>query len=296
MNIFDCFMYFDEEQILELRLNTLNENVDFFVIVESTYNHRGEKRKLLFNKNKFLNFNKKIIYLVYDQIPNNVELLGNNDDEKEKTRKYIMNAVYRENSQRNYIAQGLKDANDDDLILISDVDEIPKLDTLEIKKIKNEIIMFKQDMFHYKYNLVLPNFKWTGTKAVRKKKLNSPQWLRNIKDIKYPFYRIDTLFSKKKYIDIKIINDGGWHFSNIKSPKMIEHKFKSYLHHYEFDQANLSENDINNLVKKKQAIYDLRVDKRNSKIGKGANLDKFNIKKLPSYIQNNLEKYNDWID
>ena len=136
MNIFDCFMYFDEEQILELRLNTLDENVDFFVIVESTYNHRGEKRKLLFNKNKFLNFNKKIIYLVYDKIPNNVELLGNNDDEKEKTRKYIMNAVYRENAQRNYIAQGLKDANDDDLILISDVDEIPKLDSLESKKDK----------------------------------------------------------------------------------------------------------------------------------------------------------------
>ena len=156
--------------------------------------------------------------------------------------------------------------------------------------------MFKQDMFHYKYNLVLPNFKWTGTKAVKKKKLDSPQWLRNIKDRKYPFYRIDTLFSKKKYTNIKMINDGGWHFSNIKTPKMIEHKFKSYLHHFEFDQANLNENDIDNLVKKKQAIYDLSVDKRGSKVGKGANLDRYNIKDLPSYIQNNLEKFKDWID
>ena len=296
MNVFDCFMYFDEEQILELRLNILNESVDFFVIVESTYNHRGEKRKLLFNKNKFLKFDKKIIYLVYDKIPNNIELLSKNDDENEKNRKYIMNAVYRENAQRNHIEQGLKGANDNDLILISDVDEIPKLESLDMKKIKNEIIMFKQDMFHYKYNLVLPNFKWTGTKAVKKKKLDSPQWLRNIKDRKYPFYRIDTLFSKKKYTNIKMINDGGWHFSNIKTPKMIEHKFKSYLHHFEFDQANLNENDIDNLVKKKQAIYDLSVDKRGSKVGKGANLDRYNIKDLPSYIQNNLEKYKDWID
>jgi beta-1,4-mannosyl-glycoprotein beta-1,4-N-acetylglucosaminyltransferase len=296
MKIFDCFMYFDEDQILELRLNILDESVDYFVIVESTYNHRGEKRKLLFNKNKFLKFNKKIIYLVYDKIPNNVELLNKNDNEKEKKRKYIMNAVYRENAQRNHIAQGLKDAKDDDLILISDVDEIPKLDSLEVKKIKNEIIMFKQDMFHYKYNLVLPNFKWTGTKAVKKKIFNSPQWLRNIKVRKYPFYRIDTFFSKKKYSNIKIINDGGWHFSNIKTPKMIEHKFRSYLHHFEFDKSNLNENDINNLVKKKQAIYDLSVDQRDNKVGKGANLVKYSLKYLPSYIQNNLEKYNDWID
>ena len=52
MKIFDCFMYFDEEQVLDLRLNVLDEYVDNFVIVESIYNHKGEKRDLLFNKNK----------------------------------------------------------------------------------------------------------------------------------------------------------------------------------------------------------------------------------------------------
>tara|TARA_B100001173_G_scaffold133236_1_gene115732 strand:- start:307 stop:930 length:624 start_codon:yes stop_codon:yes gene_type:complete len=207
-----------------------------------------------------------------------------------------MNALYRENAQRDFILEGLKSAKKDDLILISDVDEIPKLSSVNLNQIKNEIILFKQDMFYYKYNLSLPNFKWTGTKAVKKKNLVSPQWLRNVKDRKYPFYRIDTFFSDKKYIDIKIINDGGWHFSNIKSPEMIEHKLRSYLHHREFDQVSLSIEEINELVKKKQAIYDLRVDKRVNKVGNGVILENFEMKKLPNHINDNIDKYKNWLD
>jgi len=296
MKIFDCFMYFDEEQVLDLRLNVLYQNVDYFVIVESTYNHKGEKRNLLFNSKKFEKFSDKIIYLVYDKIPQLVEPIKETDNEKEKDGKYIMNALYRENAQRDFILEGLKSAKKDDLILISDVDEIPKLSSVNLNQIKNEIILFKQDMFYYKYNLSLPNFKWTGTKAVKRKNLVSPQWLRNVKDRKYPFYRIDTFFSDKKYIDIKIINDGGWHFSNIKSPEMIEHKLRSYLHHREFDQVSLSIKDINELVKKKQAIYDLRVDKRVNKVGNGVILENFEMKKLPNHINNNIDKYKNWLD
>ena len=289
-------MFFDEEQILDLRLNILNETVDFFVIVESIYNHRGEKRELIFDKNKFSKFKNKIIYIIHDEIPKQVETVNQNDSESEKDRKYIMNAVYRENSQRNYISQGIKEAEKNDIILISDVDEIPKFENINIREITNKIIMFKQYMFHYKYNLVLPNFKWTGTKAVRKKNLISPQWLRNTKDRNYPIYRIDTFFSKKKYNNIKIIEDGGWHFSNIKTPKMLNHKFRSYLHHIEFDKAKINENDIQKLINNKQAVYNLAVDKRGSKVGNGAILENFDNKKLPSYIRNNIEKYRDWLN
>jgi len=296
MKIFDCFMYFDEEQVLDLRLNVLYQNVDYFVIVESTYNHKGEKRNLLFNSKKFEKFSDKIIYLVYDKIPQLVEPIKETDNEKEKDGKYIMNALYRENAQRDFILEGLKSAKKDDLILISDVDEIPKLSSVNLNQIKNEIILFKQDMFYYKYNLSLPNFKWTGTKAVKRKNLVSPQWLRNVKDRKYPFYRVDTFFSDKKYINIQIINDGGWHFSNIKSPEMIEHKLRSYLHHREFDQVSLSIKEINELVKKKQAIYDLRVDKRVNKVGNGVILENFEMKKLPNHINNNIDKYKNWLD
>ena len=120
MKIFDCFMYFDEEMILDLRLNILNTYVDYFVIVESKYNHKGERRKLLFNKEKFSNFKDKIIYLIYDEIPLKVEKINLDDNEETKDTKYIMNALYRENGQRNYIEKGLVNAKENDFILISD--------------------------------------------------------------------------------------------------------------------------------------------------------------------------------
>ena len=296
MKIFDCFMYFDEDEILDLRINILNEKVDYFVIVESTYNHKGENRKLLFNINKFERFKKKIIYLVYDQIPHRVKEIRDNDSEKIKINKHIYNAVFRENAQRNYIINGIKDADKDDIIIISDIDEIPNINSCNFSKIKNEIIIFKQDMFHYKYNLCIPNFKWSGSKAVKKKKLISPQWLRNIKNRKYPIYRIDTFFSEKKYINIKMIENGGWHFTNIKTANEILHKYKSYLHHWEFDETNIGENEIQNLIDSKQAIYNLKTDKRNNKFKDGVKLEKYNIDKLPIYIQDNLKKYQKWID
>jgi beta-1,4-mannosyl-glycoprotein beta-1,4-N-acetylglucosaminyltransferase len=130
MKIFDCFMYFDEEIVLDLRLNTLNEHVDYFVIVESSFTHKGEKRKLMFNHEKFSKFKNKIIYLTYDEEPKNIEKVLDNDSESEKSRKYIFNAAYRENGQRNFISHGLSNATDNDLILVSDVDEIPNLEEL----------------------------------------------------------------------------------------------------------------------------------------------------------------------
>ena len=296
MKIYDCFMYFDEEVVLDVRLNTLNEFVDYFVIVESSFTHKGDPRKLKFNHKKFEKFKDKIIYIIDEEVYPQTEEIRPEDSEGEKSRKFIFNAAYRENGQRNLIVKGLNEANDEDLILISDVDEIPKLSGLNFKSIKEKIILFKQDMFYYKFNLLLPDLIWTGTKACKKKNLISPQWLRNIKDRKYSFFRIDTFFSKTKFTSIKIINDGGWHFSNIKTPKEIEFKLRSYLHHREFDENPLSVDQIDNIIKKKQAIYDLKVDKTVNKIGNGSKLEKFEINKLPNYIQINQNNLKDWID
>ena len=296
MKIFDCFMYFDEEIVLEVRLNMLDKYVDYFVIVESTYNHRGDKRRLLFNINKFEKFKNKIIYLIYDENPQNIEKVLENDNPSEISKKYILNAAKRENGQRNYIFNALEKANNDDLILISDVDEIPNLEALDINKIDKKIILFKQEMFYYKFNLKLPNLIWTGTKACKKKNLVSPQWLRNIKDRKYPFYRLDTLFSNTKFIDVKIISNGGWHFSNIKTASEIEHKLKSYLHHREFDVNPMSIKEIDDIIKNKQAIYDLKVDKRINKIGDGSKLEKYPFNKLPKFLQENSNYFKEWID
>ena len=296
MKIYDCFMYFDEEIVLDVRLNTLNDFVDYFVIVESKFTHKGDLRELKFNHKKFQKFKDKIIYLIYDKLPPEIEKVKTNDNHNELSRKYIWNAAYRENGQRNYIVNGLINAEKEDIILISDVDEIPKLSNINFNEIVEKIILFKQDMFYYKFNLHLPNLVWTGTKACRKKDLINPQWLRNIKDRKYSFFRIDTFFSKTKYKSIKTINDGGWHFSNVKTAKEIEHKLKSYLHHREFDEKPLSVNEIDKIIKKKQAIYDLTVDKTTNKIGNGSKLEKFEFKKLPAYIQNNKNNLNEWMD
>ena len=296
MKIFDCFMYFDEEVVLDLRLNTLNEYVDYFVIVESTFNHKGEKRELKFNLKKFEKFEKKIIYLVYDKLPQKIEAINAADTEGEKSRKYIYNAYLRENGQRNYIAEGLNNAGQNDVILVSDVDEIPNLEKINFKKISEKIIFFRQDMFYYKFNLKLPNLIWTGTKACKKKDLLSPQWLRNVKDKKYQFYRIDTLFSKTKYGNIKFIVEGGWHFTNIKTAEEIRKKLKSYLHHREFDVDPISIEDINEIINNKMAIYDLNVDKSSNKFGHGKKLENIKINSLPNYLQNNLEKYKEWIE
>lgn len=296
MKIFDCFMYFDEEIVLDLRLNALNKYIDYFIIVESSFNHKGEKRKLRFNLERFKEFKRKIIYLVYDKISDKIEKINFTDSEDEKSKKYILNAYHRENGQRNFIINGLKEANENDIILISDVDEIPNLENINFDTFDDKIIFFRQSMFYYKFNLKLPNLIWTGTKGCIKKKLSSPQWLRNIKDKQYPFYRLDTLFSKTKYMNIKFIDDGGWHFTNIKKPEEIRNKLKSYLHHREFDVNPLSLKEIKEIINNRTAIYDLKVDKKVNKIGKGSQLEIFDLKKLPIYLQNNLDKYKDWMD
>ena len=151
-------------------------------------------------------------------------------------------------------------------------------------------------MFYYKFNLKLPNLIWSGTKACKKKYLKSHQWLRNIKDKKYSYYRLDAYFSEKKHINVKLIDDGGWHFTNIKTAKEIEHKLKSYLHHREFDINPMTTNEIEKIIRDKKSIYNLNVDKTVSKIGNGDKLEKFPLQKLPKFLQNNLENYKEWID
>ena len=217
MKIFDCFMYFDEEMILDVRLNTLDKYVDYFIISESNFTHSGKRRDLNFDINKYKKFEDKIIYLIYDKEPSDVEAINENDHKNEKARKKIMNAVKRENGQRNYLQNGLKDAGNEDIILVSDVDEIPNLTNVDFKNFKNKIIQFKQDMFYYKFNLVLPNLNWYGSKACKIKDLKSIDLLRAIKNKVYPIYIIDVFFSQIKQQSIFLVENGGWHFSNLKT-------------------------------------------------------------------------------
>ena len=291
-------MFYDEEVLLDIRLNVLNKFVDHFVIVESKYFHNGLERNLKFNINNYKKFKDKIIYIIHENKPSNLEKINPGDNEDIKTFKLNFNAHSRENEQRNNIVRGLQEANENDIILISDVDEIPNLENTNIKNIKNKIILFEQEIFYYKLNRYLPNFTWFGTKACKKKDLISPQWLRNIKNNKYAFIRLDTLFSKKKYINKFYIKNGGWHFSNLKNASDIELKLKSYLHYIDYEYEELGTNKIEYLIKNNKTIYDMFGDKSSKKYGddKRKNLEKYDIIKLPTFIQNNVGKFKDWID
>ena len=289
-------MFFDEEMLLDLRLNILDKFVDQFVIVESSYTHSGKEKKLIFDINKYSKFKEKINYIILKEPPEGIEEINNGDSEGEISRKEILNALKRENLQRDTIFNGLKDADKNDWIIISDLDEIPDLTNINFNNIKNKIIFFKQKVFYYKLNLELKTLRWIGTKACKKKHLKSPQWLRNIKDKIYPKWRIDILFSEKKYNDIFFVENGGWHFTFVKKPEDIEKKLKSYLHHREYDIDPVGVDKIRNLINSKSVIYDHRVDQTQYKFGGGQKLEKIDLEFLPRYISSNKEKYLDWLE
>ena len=296
MKIYDCFMFFDEEMLLDLRLNIMNKYVDKFVITEATYMHSGKEKKLVFDINKFSKFKDKIIYKVVDKQPSNLEIINENDSIDIRGSKLINNSAKRENFQRDVAKLSLNEAEEDDIILVNDIDEIPNLDQVNLNNINKKLIIFKQKLFYYKFNLLYRDVFWHGSRACKKKNFKSPQWLRNIKHRKYPFWRIDVLFSEKKYSDIYYVENGGWHFTNIKSPEDLEKKFNNFLHHQDFEASGLNLYDIKEKVKNKKILYDLGVDQRDYKWRGDKSLKKVNFSELPDYLNNNYKKYLNWLE
>ena len=295
MRIFDCFMFYDEEMLLDIRLNILDKFVDNSIIVESTFTHSGKKRDLVFDIKNFQKFKDKIIYHVVDKKPKGLEDVNIYDTDHIKENKIIMNAVRFENGQRHAIGSLLKSAEANDQIIISDLDEIPNLDNVNFTNIKSRIILFRQKMFYYKFNLILENMVWCGSKSCKMKNFLSPQWLREIKDKKYPLWRIDTIFSNKKYNNVYFVENGGWHFTNIKTPEEIDKKLRSYMHHPEYDQSNIGPKEIDRMIKERKPVYDLMANSSEVKDRSNTKLKVVNINELPIFIKQNREKYNDWI-
>ena len=262
MNIYDCFMYFDEDLLLDLRFNILNKYVKKFVITEATYTHNGTKKELRFDINKFKKFKDKIDYIVVDKPPPNILNLIKGESEGRRGEKLILNGMARDYFQREHLNKGITEAEEEDLILISDLDEIPNLENLDFSKIGNKILLFEQKMFYYKLNLFYDNLTWLGSKATKKKNFLSPQWLRNIKGKNYPKWRLDVLFSKKKYSNLFFVKNGGWHFTCLRTPEELEKKLLNFAHHYEFEVSGLKINDIKKLIAEKRVMYDHNVDQK----------------------------------
>ena len=296
MNIYDCFMYFDEDLLLDLRLNYLDKYVKKFVITEATYTHNGSKKKLKFNINNFKKFKDKITYIIVDEQPKNIMNLVDGESKLKRGEKLILNGMARDYFQRENLRKGLNNASDEDLVLISDLDEIPNIKNIDFSKIKNNILIFQQKMFYYKLNLFYNDFIWQGTKGVKKKYFVSPQWLRNIKGKNYSSWRIDTWFSKKKYSNLFFIDDGGWHFTCLKTPEELEKKLLNFAHHYEFEESGLKINDLKKLIDEKRVMYDHNVDQKGYKWSGKSVLRKIDVNQLPDYVISNKDKYKDWLD
>ena len=224
-----------------------------------------------------------------------VEKINKNDDEKIISAKTQSNAYKRHIHQLDETKFGISDANPDDIIIISDLDEIPDLEKVDFEKIKQKLIFFKQKMFYYKLNLYY-QMPWFGSKACKKKYFKSAKWIQWIKNKKYPLWRLDILFSNKKYHDIHFVSDGGWHFTNIKSAQDIEKKLKSFVHYKDFETSGLKIDDLKRLIEEKKVMYNHKIDKKEAKWSSGEKLKTLNLDELPKHVAENYQTYKSWLD
>ncbi|RPG97538.1 MAG: hypothetical protein CBC66_003440 [Candidatus Pelagibacter sp. TMED106] len=298
MKIYDCTTYYSEDMMIDVRLNVLNEYVHKFIITESTYSHSGERKKLNFNIDNFPKFKDKIIYLVIDKEPNGIIDFKKKDiDPSQIPSIKRANSVKRINLSYDFMSDAINEADDEDLIILSDNDEIPNLSSKEFQNNKKNIIIFKQLFFYYKFNLLYDLVPWFGSKACKKKNLKSLIWLKYLKNKKYPFWRLDTFFSDNKSTNVNIIDNGGWHFTNLKTPEDLYKKLTNFGHHDEFELSGLTIDDLKKKIKEKKVFYNHFVDKSNQKKWEYEYpLKKIDDSYLPKYIQNNKKKFFNWMD
>jgi len=267
MAIYDCFQFFNEEDILDIRLNILSPFVDYFIITESVYDHQGNLRELVFNRKKFEKFNHKINYIIVNDIPQSA------------IKNHQGGHSLIEQCQRNAIMRGLQRSRNEDLIIISDVDEIPDLRKLNLYNKKNYAV-FSQRMFNFKLNLMnITESNWHGSRICLKKNLKSPQYLRNIKFKKYPFWRLD------KIRNIQVIENGGWHFSYLQDVSLIMKKIKSFSHGEFNNSLIVNENTISEKINKGIDIFNRNIEYKKVEIDNS----------FPEYIYRNAEKFKKWI-
>ncbi len=298
MKTIDCITYFNEPLLFELRLNILNNFVDEFIVCEAKYTHAGRKKELNFNINKYEKFKHKINYVVVDNEPE--DLIDVITAKGPKNLIYRINAQKRIFHQREAILKEVKKNNHDDWVIYSDSDEIPNLENLNLEKCNNKIVIFNQKLFYYKFNLCLADNNWFGSKACRIKDLISITHLRNVKTKKYSWWRLDTLFKKEKFIDLLIVHNGGWHFTEVKSPEEIYKKHINDEHHDEFELTGINLDDVKNMIKNGYIHYNHKADKKdlNKRWGKDVKvkLTKVNEESLPEYLIKNRKKYLEWFD
>ena len=297
MKIFDCTTFYSEHLMMDVRFNVLNDYVEKFIVCESTISHSGEKKKLNFDINNYPKFKDKILYIVIDEEPEGIIGKKNGFAEPHEKRS---DSLKRIELSYDYMIKAISSASDNDFIILSDNDEIPNLNSEQFKKTKKDIIIFKQLFFYYKFNLLYDLVPWFGSKAAKKKKLLSMSWLRNLKNKRYPFWRVDTLFSNTRYINLEIINDGGWHFTNLMTAEKLYEKLTNFGHHDEFELSGMTIQDLQKKIDNKEVFFNHFVDKQKYKERWNFDykLKKIDDNKLPLYLQSlkAQSKLKEWFD
>ena len=264
--LIDCVTFFDNNFMFDFRYNVIKNYIDKFVICESLYDHKNNKKGIYFDpEKKYLN-DPKILHIVYrEPFPKN------------------SNAWQNQAIQREYILEELNFVDENDFIFFSDPDEIPNPNVLKDFELKKKYGIFLQKFYNYKFNLFNPfETPWEGTKVCKKKYLKSIDFMREKvkkKNLKYKFYRFD----KEK--NIEIFDDAGWHFNNVMSPEMISKKLKTFAH----EEYSLEEFSSIDTIREK---IDQKIDLFNRN-------EKYEVVKIdesfPKYLSGNLLKFKDYI-
>ena len=221
MKVYDCFTFFNELDLLDIRMSLLNAVVDYFVIVEGGKSHTGKLKSYLFEENveRFEKYKHKIIYVKVDDMP----------DYSEEDISSDGNNWRLENFQRDCIVRGLTRAKDDDVILVSDVDEIPNPSIIKEYKANNEteIWVLEMYMMYYFFNcLNISEPIWrSGTRIAKYKEVKAPKQRLSDK----PYYHFSEVGSPNyfRFCKGKLISGGGWHFSYCGGVDMLFKKLTS---------------------------------------------------------------------
>ena len=263
--IFDCITFFDNNFMFEVRYNILSKFVDYFVICESKFDHRGNEKKPNFIwKNSF--DKEKIKYHLIDKpFPKNTSIWENQAIQREELLNF------------------LDFVKPDDYIFFSDPDEIMRPELLLNFELEKKYGIFMQDCFSYKFNLFNPyESPWEGTRVAKKKNIKSIDYMRQkikSKNLNYKFFRFD------KERSIQLINNGGWHFNNLLTPKEISLKLRTFAHS-EFSKKEFSdEKIIQNKIDKKIDLFNR---------GHKYKVIDFNYK-FPKYLLENKKKFEDFL-
>lgn len=267
--IIDCFTFYNEIEMLKYRLNTLNEQVDYFVIVEATLTHAGHEKEMYFEKNKdlFATFKDKIIHIVVDDFPYNKTNIS-----YDKNEQWV-----NERHQRNCIKRGLSklDLKEEDLIIIADVDEIP--DPCTLYKLKNsntplQLNRFEQDFYYYNLNCKRKE-KWYHSKILSFKK--------------YKELNVECDHIRFLYCDS--IPKGGWHLSYFGSPDFVKNKLINFAHQEYNSETYTNENEINKKIENCADLFNRNTPMDKVKIKENTYLPPMYNKYLTSYYEESKE-------